>query len=188
MASTDSKVSSGINLTTDFFLKNFYRSNRNAMKASTRSDYHKKELSYEDSRALKRALSKLSSFTYTEDENQDNIKSSIQAFVKTYNYTLESTSTTDSDVNRQNRQLKALTQKYGKDLKKIGISIEENGTLSVSENIFKDSSVKEISKVFSSESNYVRNVRNIAKRMNDSSYNEVYAYMTGRGGRINIVL
>ena len=93
-----------------------------------------------------------------------------------------------SDTYRQNRQLKALTQKYGEDLKDIGISIEENGSLSMSDNIFKNSSLKEIRKVFSDDSNYVRNVRNIAKRMNSSSYDEVYAMMTGAGGRVNIVL
>ena len=188
MASNNSKVSSGINLTSDFFLKNFYQSNRNAIKTSTRSNYHKAELSYEDSRALKRALAKLSSFDYTEGENKENITNTIQAFVKTYNYTMESTSSTESDTYRQNRQLKALTKKYGKDLKDIGITIEENGTLSVSDNILKASSIKEIRKVFSNESDYMRNVRTVAKRMHNSSYDEVYSHMTGTGGRISIVL
>lgn len=183
-----SKVSTGLNLTSNFFLQNFYRHNRKAMKASTRDDYTKTELSYEDSRALKRAAAKLASFEYTDDENGDNIVSTIQAFVDTYNYTMESSSSSDSDTYRQNRQLKALTKKYGDDLKDIGISIEENGTLSVSENILKGSSVKEIQKVFSEDSDYVQNIRTIAKRMNTSSYNEIYAQMTGAGGRISIVL
>ena len=158
------------------------------MKSSARSDYSQTELSYEDSLALKRAISKLSSFDYNEDENEDNIRNTITAFVKTYNYTIESSASKDSDTYRQNKQLKALTQKYGKDLKEIGITVEENGTLSVSDNILKSSSMKEMRKVFSNESDYVRNVRNIARRMNTSSYNEVYSYMTGAGGRINIVL
>ena len=152
MASTSSKVSTGISLTSDFFLKNFYRNNRNAMKSSTRNDFNKSELSFEDSRALKRAIAKLSSFDYSENENEDNIRSTIRAFVKTYNYTMESTSSKDSDTYRQNRQLKALTQKYGKDLKDIGISIEDNGTLSISDNILKNSSLKEVRKVFSDDS------------------------------------
>lgn len=158
------------------------------MKSSTRNDFNKTELSFEDSRALKRAIAKLSSFDYSENENEDNIRSTIRAFVKTYNYTMESTSSKDSDTYRQNRQLKALTQKYGKDLKDIGISIEDNGTLSISDNILKNSSLKEVRKVFSDDSDYVRNVRNIAKRMNNTSYDEVYAMMTGVGGRLNIVL
>ena len=103
MASSSSKVSSGINLTTDFFLQNFYRYNRNAQKNSARNDYSKTELSYEDSRALKRAVAKLSSFDYTEEENGENIVSTIQAFVKTYNYTIDSTSSENSDTYRQYR-------------------------------------------------------------------------------------
>ncbi len=185
---SNAKISTGVNLTTDFFMKNFYRANRNAFKASTRSDYNKTELSYEDSRALKRAAAKLSSFEYKEGENGDNLVSTIKAFVKTYNHTIDSTSSKDSDTYRQNKQLKALTEKYGKDLKDIGISIEEDGTLSVSDNILKGSSFKEIGKVFSKESNYVSGIRQISKRINNSSYNEVYAQMTGAGGRLNIIL
>lgn len=188
MASTNAKPSTGISLTSDFYLKNFYKYNRNLIKTSARSDYSKTELSFEDTRALKRAVAKLSSFDYTEDENGDNIVSTIKAFVKTYNYTIESTSDESSDTYRQNRQLKALTQKYGKDLKGIGISINDDGTLSVKENTLKGSSFKEIRSVFSNESDYVRNVRNIAKRMNNTSYDEVYTLMTGNGGSVNIVL
>ena len=188
MARTFNSVSSGVNLTSDFFLKNFYRYNRNAIKSSARSDYNQTELSYEDTRALKRALSKLSSFDYTEDENGDNIVSTIQAFVKTYNYTMESTSSPDSDTYRQNRQLKALTKKYGDDLKDIGITIKDDGTLDLSDNILKKSSFKEIRNVFSEESDYVRSVRSITKRMHSASYDEIYTQMTGNGGKLNIVL
>lgn len=188
MARINNNVSSGVNLTSDFFLKNFYRYNRNAIKSSARSDYSKSELSYEDTRALKRAVAKLSSFDYTDDENGDNIVSTIQAFVKTYNYTIESTSSNTSDTYRQNRQLKALTNKYGDDLKDIGISVKEDGTLDLSDNILKKSSFKEIRNVFSEESNYVRGIRTIAKRMNTTSYDEIYAQMTGSGGKLNIIL
>lgn len=188
MARVNTNTSSGVYLTSDFFLKNFYRSNHNAMKSSTRNDYTKTELSYEDTRALKRAVSKLASFDYTEDENGDNIVSTIQAFVKTYNHTMESTSAKNSDTYRQNQQLKALTQKYGDSLKEIGISIKEDGTLNISDNILRKSSFKEIRNVFSDESDYIRGVRNIAKRMNTTSYDEIYTQMTGAGGRLNIVL
>ena len=188
MARVNNNPSSGIYLTSDFFLKSFYRSNRNVIKSSARDDYSKTELSYEDTRALKRAVAKLSSFDYTEDENGDNIVNTIQAFVKTYNYTIESTSSDTSDTYRQSRQLKALTKKYGDDLEDIGISIKEDGTLEVSDNILKKSSFKEIRNVFSEESGYVNGVRSIAKRMNNTSYDEIYTQLTGNGGRLNIVL
>ena len=180
--------SSGTSLNSKFYLQNFYRTNRNLTKASARPDYNKTELSYEDSRALKRAASTLSSFKYTEDENGDNIVSSIQAFVETYNNTLESSNSKDADVYRQNRQLKAMTEKYGEDLEDLGITIEDDGKLKVSENILKGSSFDEVKKVFSEESEYMKSVQRIAKRMHATSEAEIYVLMTGNGGRVNIQL
>lgn len=194
MATTSSNTrtynteSSGTSLNSKFYLQNFYRTNRNLTKASIRPDYNKTELSYEDSRALKRAASTLSSFKYTEDENGDNIVSTIQAFVETYNNTLESSNSKDADVYRQNRQLKAMTEKYGEDLNDLGITIEDDGKLKVSENILKGSSFDEVKKVFSEESEYMKSVQRIAKRMHATSEAEIYVLMTGNGGRVNIQL
>lgn len=180
--------SSAVSLTSNFYLKNFYRYNRDASKTSDRVTFSNCELIYEDSRALKRATSKLSSFDYSEEENGDNILSTIEAFVETYNYTIDSSSSEDSDAYRQNRQLKALTKKYSDDLEDIGISIGDDGKLSISENILKGSSFDEVKKIFSNDSDYVSQIRTIAKRMNATSYEEVYAQMTGAGGKLSIIL
>ncbi|MBR2044570.1 MAG: hypothetical protein IJ958_00355 [Agathobacter sp.] len=180
--------SSGTSLNSKFYLQNFYRENRNLTKVSVRPDYNRTELSYEDSRALKRAVSKLSSFDFTEDENGDNIVSTIQAFTETYNNSLDSSDCKDADVYRQNRQLKALTNKYSEELEDLGITIEEDGKLTVSENILKGSSFDEVKKVFSEESEYIKSMKRIAKRMHATSEAEIYVLMTGNGGRVNIQL
>jgi len=185
---TFSGESSATSLTSTYFMQNFYRYNRNVIKASNREHYHKPELSYEDSRALKRAASALSSFSYSEDDNGDNLVNTIQAFTETYNNALDSTNSKDYDTNRQHKQLKALTKKFGEDLEDIGITIEEDGKLSVSENILKGSSFDEVKKLFSKEADYVKGIRNIAKRMNAQSHEEIYTLMTGNGGRLNITL
>lgn len=185
---TYSTESSGTSLNSTFYLHNFYNNNRNLSKASVRPDYNQTELSYEDSRALKRAASKLSSFDYTEEENGDNIVSTIQAFAETYNNALESSDSKDTDTYRQNRQLKAITNKYSEDLEDLGITIEEDGKLTISENILKGSSFDEVKKVFSEESEYVKSIRRIAKRMHATSSAEIYVLMTGNGGRVNIQL
>ena len=193
MATTNSSrtfntESSGVSLNSDFYLKSFYKGNRNLAKASIRPDYNKTELSYEDSRALKNAAAKLSSFSYTEDENGDNLVGTIQAFAETYNNAIDSSDSKDADTYRQNRQLKALTKKYGEDLEDLGITIEKDGKLSINENLLKKSSFEEVKKVFSEESEYMTNLKRIAKRMHATSAEEVYAMMTGNGGRINIQL
>lgn len=180
--------SSAIKLTSNYYLQNFYSMNRKAMKVSTRRDYNRTELSYEDSRALKKAAAKLSSFDYEETENNDNIQSTIRAFVDTYNFSLDSTSSKDSDSYRQNRQLKALTQKYSAEFKDIGITIKEDGKLSISDDILAKSDLNEVKKVFSNEADYISGIRKIARRLHNTSYQEVYAQMTGAGGRINILL
>ncbi len=188
MSRTFTTESSATNLTSNFYLQNFYQMNRNAMKASARKDYNQNELSYEDSRALKKAAAKLSSFDYSEEENGDNIVSTIQAFAETYNNTIESSSSKDSDTYRQHQQLKALTNKYSEELEDLGITIEEDGKLTISENILKGSSFEDVREVFSNESDYVSRIRSIAKRMNATSYEEIFVQMTGTGGRVNIIL
>lgn len=180
--------SSGVSLNSNFYLQNFYKGNRTLAKPTIRPDYNKTELSYEDSRALKRAATKLSSFSYTEEENGDNLVSTIQAFAETYNNTIESSSCEDADTYRQNRQLKAMTNKYGEELKDLGITIEEDGKLTVNETLLKKSSFDEVKKIFSKESEYITNIKRIAKRMHATSAEEIYAMMTGNGGRINIQL
>ena len=180
--------SSAVSLNSNFYLQNFYKGNRTLAKASARPNYNKTELSYEDSRALKRAASKLSSFSYSEGENGDNLVGSIQAFAETYNNAIDSSSSKDSDTYRHNRQLKALSEKYGDDLDNLGITIEEDGKLTVNETLLKKSSFDEVKKVFSEESDYMTNLKRIAKRMHSTSTDEIYALMTGNGGRINIQL
>lgn len=188
MASLVDDISSATYLTSNFFLQNFYSMNRNAFKTSTRANYNQTELSYEDSRALKRAAAKLSSFSYTEEENGANIVSTIHAFTKTYNNAIDSSSNEDSEAYRQNKQLKALTKKYADELEDLGITIEEDGKLTISENLLQKSSFKDVKAIFSKESDYISSLRSIAKRMNRSSYDEVYTQMTGAGGRLNIIL
>lgn len=180
--------SSAVNLTSDFFLKNYYRYNRSAIKVSARKDYNSTELSYEDSRALKRAAAKLSSYDYTKEENGDNIVSALQAFADTYNFTLESSNSDEADVHRQHKQLKALTEKYKDKLDDIGITVEKDGKLKIRENTLKASSFEEVRELFADDSEYLGGIRKIAKRMHTTAYDEVYTMMTGCGGRLSITL
>ena len=64
------KVSSGISLSTNYFLRNFYTNNQKAAKTSGRSGYSNVELSYEDSRALNRAAKRLSKSDFGSDTDE----------------------------------------------------------------------------------------------------------------------
>ena len=101
------KISSGLSLSSSYFMRNFYSENRNAAKKSGRSDYNKTELSYEDSRALTRAVKKITSVDFGSDKAEedsdinDSARASIQAFVETYNNTMDTgKSSCDSNASR----------------------------------------------------------------------------------------
>ena len=90
------KVSSGVSLSTNYFLRNFYTNNQKASKSSNRSAFSNVELSYEDSRALSRAAKRLSKNDYGSDKDEkdsdlnDTSRAAIEAFVDTYNNTITS--------------------------------------------------------------------------------------------------
>lgn len=180
--------SSGIHLTSNFYLRNFYKDNQKAFKASTRKEYSKTELSYEDSRALKRAANRLLALEDPEDENMDNLISHAKAFVETFNNTLSSSDSKHSSNYRYHKQLKNLSQKYKEEFSDIGIRMEKDGSLKLSENILKASSHEDLSQLFSKKSQFMKETRTIARRIHATSYDEIYAQLTGSGNRLNISL
>lgn len=188
MSSTGSAETTAVSLTSNFYMKNFYRFNRNAIKVSTRSDYSTTELSYEDTRALKRAIAKLDDFNFEDEDNLENVINSVKAFAETYNYTIDTNSSEDASTYRLTKQLKALSEKYSDELEDIGITFEDDGKMSITTNILENSTVDEFKKVFAKDTGYLDSMRGIAKRMHNESYNDVYAMMTGCGGRLSILL
>lgn len=183
------KLSTGITLSADFYLRNFYKNNRDATKEANRKTFSHTELSYEDSRALQRAAKGLGSFEYTEDEIAENIYSTIKAFADTYNNTMDSASeSSDYDTKRYAKQLKALSQKYGEELEDIGVTVDQDGKLSVNEDMLKASSLDDIKEVLSKDSDFVKKTASISKRLNQNSYEAIFASLTGTGTQINITL
>ena len=187
------KESSGLTLTTDYFMRRFYNSNRSMLSAGGRSDFSKLELSYEDTRALSKAAKQLVQANYGDEKGKDDdidetTKSTIEAFVKTYNHAIESSASGDYDTLRTAKKMKALSKKYEKELSDIGINIENNGTLTIKEDLLKMSNQSKVRKVFSAENGYSKKALSISKKMNESIRNHVLSEMTGNGLKINISL
>ena len=187
------KISSGLNLSTDYFMRNFYKSNRTVSKKSGRSDFSKIELSYEDSRALSRAAKRMlnTDFDNEEDEDADigeTMKSKIEAFVNTYNNALETGDSSDYDTNRYLKQLKALSRKHSDELGDIGITVEKNGTLTINEDLLKMADNSKVRKVFSPDNEFSQKSLRIAKKLNTAVQNNIFAQVTGTGLRVNITL
>ena len=181
--------STGISLSLTYYMRNFYKSNPTTYKASIRKDYTDSELSYEDARALKRAARQLMSYDISDEDTGEDFYESIQAFVETYNNTMESSgSSSDRDIARSHKNLEKLTQKYSEELKEIGLNIQDDGSLKITESILKGATGKELKKVFSKESGLMSQSQSLARKLNQNSYDVLYTQLTGNGGRLNIVL
>ena len=187
------KISSGLTLSTDYFMRNFYKSNRTVSKKNGRSNFSKIELSYEDSRALSRAAKRMLNTDFDTDEDEDadigeTMKSKIKAFVNTYNNALETGDSNDYDTNRYLRQLKTLSRKHSDELSDIGITVEKDGTLTINEDLLKMADNSKVRKVFSSDNDFSQKSLRIANKLNNAVQNNIFAQVTGTGLRINITL
>lgn len=190
-----SKISSGLTLTTDYFMRNFYKDNRDAAQRNGRGNYTKLELSYEDSRALSRASKRMIStdFGTGEDEEEstdidETMISKIKAFADTYNNALDSGDMDNYDSKRYIKQLKSLGQKYADELGEIGITVGQDGKLTVDENLLSMADSSQVRKVFSDENDFSRKSLSIAKQLNAVAHDNLLAQMNGNGMRINITL
>lgn len=188
-------VSSGVSLSTNYFLNNFYENNRSVSKSSGRSDYTKLELSYEDSRALTRAAKRLLKNDYGSDTDEkdtvisDTTRSALTAFVDTYNNTVDSSKTsTDHDTKYQLKKMKAYLHKYSNELEHIGISMESDGKLKINEDLLKTAKNSKVRKIFSSDQEFSKKFLNLSKKAHSAVESDIYSQINGKGLHVNIAL
>lgn len=188
-------VSSGVSLSTNYFLNNFYENNRSVSKSSGRSDYTKLELSYEDSRALTRAAKRLLKNDYGSDTDEkdtaisDTTRSALTAFVDTYNNTVDSSKTsTDHDTKYQLKKMKAYLHKYSDELEHIGISMESDGKLKINEDLLKTAKNSKVRKIFSSDQEFTKKFLNLSKKAHSAVESDIYSQINGKGLHVNIAL
>ena len=153
------KVSSGLSLSTNYFMRNYYANNRDVIKNSGRNDYTKIELSFEDSRALTRASKRLLNNDYgSETDEKDNdisdtTRSSIEAFVTTYNNAIDSSKTTDSH-----------------------------------EDLLKTANNSKVRKIFSPDQEYSKKAYSICGKFNNAVRDDIVSQINGKGLHINIAI
>lgn len=183
------KVSTGLSNPSAYYLRTFYSNNRDASKSSKRNDFSHVQLAYEDSLALGKASHRLDSYEYTEDENEENIASTIEAYIDTYNNALDSAKDSDSHaMTRYSRQLKSLSSRYEDELSDIGVTINSDGKMKVNKNLLKSANIEDVKKVFGDDAGYTKKLRTITKHMSTAAYNEMFAATTGKGLSVNITL
>lgn len=162
-------VGSGTSLSAAYYMRRFYKTNTDARNKSTRSDMEPSALSGADALALRRAVKNLGKFEYHSDDSA-NIRSSVTAFVNTYNNLLDSAaSSTDRTLNRSTKSLKQLTSQYKDDLDKLGITVNDDGTLKTRDALFSKADASKFQKLFSKDSDYMKQVTAYAKRAEKQS-------------------
>lgn len=165
MATTDVYLGTGTTLSSNYYLRSFYQSNRDARTASKRNEMSNTELTLADSYALRKALKKLGSSEFNEDQDTS-IRNSVSAYIQTYNNMLSSASdSSDSTLKRNAKQLKNITNEYAKELDKIGITVNDDGTLTGRETLLNSADISKFEKLFAKDSEYMQRTTAYAKRL-----------------------
>ncbi len=156
----------GVNLSSSYFMRSFYADNRAAFAKDTRDDYTKTQLSKEDSRALRRAVKKLGNYSF-DDNDSTNVRNNVKALIQTYNNLITSGGdSSDRDISRNTDKLESLVQEYADELDAIGITVNEDHSMTVREDLFANADIAKFEKLFSEESDFTQKLDQLAKRIN----------------------
>lgn len=162
-------IGTGTTLSSNYYIRNFYISNRDAGTSSKRSGIGNSALTIADSAALRRAIKNLGSSDYSESQDTS-IRNSVLAYIQTYNNTLSSASRSgDHSLERNAKQLKSIAKEYSDALDKIGITINDDGTLTSREFLFKSADLSKFKSLFSKDSEFMQRTSACAKRIESRS-------------------
>ncbi len=167
-----------VSLNSTYYMRRFYKNCSDALTSSKRSEMSENRLSQADADALRRAVRELRKFDYSDDV-EANMLSSVKAFIKTYNNTLETASGSgNSLLNRYAKQLKSAAKEYTSELKKLGITVNTDGSMEVNDNLLGNATADEIGKLFSNDGKFGQKIQQISKRLetrSEEAYNaELY--------------
>lgn len=147
-------------------LRNYYKDNRSLVIRNNRAEKKNGELSFADSMALRRAISKLGDYDYKDSTDED-LNQKIRGFCDAYNYTLDSSKdSATSTVKSAAKSIKNLTKQYKDELEKYGIKVNDKGYMAMSDTATKNISHEKFSKIFGKDSEYMNKLYSNAKKIN----------------------
>ena len=157
-------IGSGPPLSSKYYLRSFYRSNREAGTSSKRREFSGNQLALADGRALRQAVRRLTSSDFSDDQDA-NTRNSVLAYIQTYNNMLSSAgSSSDRTLERSAKQLKNITSEYSSELDKIGITVNDDGTLTSRTTLFESADLSKFKELFSADAAYMQRTSTYAKR------------------------
>lgn len=171
-------------ITSSAYLRNNYSAYRQMSIKASRDEATQKELSTADSLALKKAIRSLSDYKYNdedaEDSDEENIKfyKTLKAFADTYNYTLDSSSSSASkSIKDLGKKMKSFASKYGDELSELGVKFNSKGYMEVSASAVDNIKQSTFGETFSSSSAYKTNFLNELNDVAKNVYRRIDTYL-----------
>lgn len=183
-------ANTAVSLSESYYLRSFYKENRDAAISGKRKELSNGKLSQADAEALRAAVKKLRNFDMKDDTDDGaNIYASVSAFLETYNNAMSSAgSSKDYSLQRYAKHLKNLAKEYADELEDIGVTVNSDGTLEKNDNLLKSADVSDIRKLFGEDAKFASKSSNFAKRMNAKAADLLYTELTQKGQTINLTL
>lgn len=157
-----------ISATNSLSLRLFYKENTALATGIKRKEETKGALSMADARALRNGIRRLQDYDF-EEGTDDAVQEKLQAFVDTYNNTLQtgkSYAPNDTAIKNAVNKMKSLTKEKADDLSDIGISVDsKTGLMSLSGSAGKNISKNKFTDFFSKDSEYLSGLYASARHM-----------------------
>lgn len=155
-------------INSNIYLRQSYGIFRDLTSSSKREHTEDNSLSYADSTALGHAIKVISRHEYSSKldptETSGPVKEygkKLHAFIDTYNLTLDSSSKShDSAIKIIAKKMKSLSNKYKDKLSAVGISLDKQGFMKLSESM-KIKSTKEFEEVFGNNSDFMKELKKV---------------------------
>ncbi len=157
----------GLSVTNSLSIRLYYNSYKTVLSGATRKSATTGTISMADSSALRNAIRRLQDYDF-EDSKAEQTQEKLKAFTDIMNNTLTSCAKygkTDTSVKNATNKIKNLNNEYASELKKIGITVAKDGTMSLYDNAAKTYSERKINEFFSKDSKYLNSVYDAAKRI-----------------------
>lgn len=166
--STDSVLNTNNStLSSSFYMSKYYAPNRNAKKASNRKGISDDLLLSYDTNALNRFIKDIRRIDYnaTQNNSETNHKNKVSAFVSIYNNFTESARKSSSpDVSYRANRIMKFTKKQEDALKKIGITINEDSTLTLDTEKLESADISKVKSLFSNSSTFMKDIKSVASK------------------------
>ena len=109
----------------------------------------------------------------TKEYDMDAIYKSISGFVDKYNSVIESSKNSEaSGIKKATTNMTNITDLYANSLKKLGITINADKTLTVDEKTFKSAEIADIKDTFTGNSSFSKSISSQASFINDAATRE----------------